>query len=61
MVVQTATTLALFAIVCLSVYPDATIDVFSNASAAELYSRVPINQRHRLFLHPADPRSLTLT
>jgi hypothetical protein len=58
MVVQTATTLALFALVCLSVYPDATIDVFSNATAAELYPLVPINQRHRVFLHRADPRAL---
>jgi hypothetical protein len=61
MVVQTGTALALFALVCLSVYPDATIDVFSNATAAELYSRVPVNQRHRVFLHRADPRCLTLT
>jgi hypothetical protein len=61
MVIQTSTALALFALVCLSVYPDATIDVFSNATAAELYSRVPTNQRHRVFLHRADPRCLTLT
>jgi hypothetical protein len=61
MVVQTGAALALFALVCLTVYPDATIDVFSNATAAELYSRVPLAQRHRVFLHRADPRNLTLT
>jgi hypothetical protein len=43
------------------VFPDATVDVFSNATAAEIYGRVPLAQRHRLFLHRLNPRTLTLT
>ena len=56
-VVQTAAKLSLFALVCLTVFPDATIDVFSNATASELYSCVPVAQRHRVFLHCCDPRT----
>jgi hypothetical protein len=60
-VIQTGTKLALFALVCLTVFPDATVDVFSNATAAEIYNCVPLAQRHRLFLHCLNPRTLTLT
>jgi hypothetical protein len=60
-VIQTGTALALYALVCLTVFPDATVDVFSNATAAEIYDRVPLAQRHRLFLHRLNPRTLTLT
>jgi hypothetical protein len=60
-VIQTGTALALFALVCLTVFPDATVDVFSNATAAQIYNCVPVAQRHRLFLHCLNPRTLTLT
>jgi hypothetical protein len=60
-VIQTGTALSLFAIVCLTVFPDATVDVFSNATAAQIYNCVPVAQRHRLFLHRLNPRTLTLT
>ena len=33
----------------------------SHEPGGELYSRVPLAQRHRVFLHRADPRNLTLT
>jgi hypothetical protein len=59
-IVQTAAVLALYALVCLTVFPDSTVDVFSNATASEIYDRVPAAQRHRLFLHRLDPRTLTL-
>ena len=60
-VIQTASSLALFALVCLTIFPDATVDVFSNATASELYTCVPVAQRHRLILHRIDPRALKLT
>ncbi|NBO66576.1 MAG: hypothetical protein EBU88_17315, partial [Acidobacteria bacterium] len=60
-VIQTGTALALYALVCLTVFPDATVDVFSNATAAQIYNCVPVAQRHRLFLHCLNPRTLTLT
>ena len=60
-IVQTAAVLALYALVNLTVFPDSTIDVFSNATASEIYSCVPVAQRHRVFLHRCDPRTLTIT
>ncbi|MFN9909120.1 MAG: hypothetical protein ACK56F_23870, partial [bacterium] len=54
-VIQTGTKLALFALVCLTVFPDATVDVFSNDTAAEIYNCAPLDQRHRLFINCINP------